>query len=104
MVIIKSIILKKKYVYLLMQTHSFIKKNYLFFSVLIFLILYGFIFKIRPSFLYKKDGQLRSFGLGYKNKTIIPLWLVSISLAIISYLFILFYLTVCSNTHKLEYI
>ena len=92
------------YIFINMNAHTFLKKHYFFLKILIFLVLYGLIFKIKPSFLYRKDGLLRKFGLGYKNKTIIPLWLVSISLAIISYLFVLFYLTVCSNSHRLEYI
>ena len=87
-----------------MLASTFIKKNYLFFTILIFLIFYGIILTIKPSFLYKKDGVLRDFGLGYKHKTIIPLWLVAISLAVFSYLFVLLYLTVCSKSHKLEYI
>ena len=87
-----------------MQAHTLLKKNYIFFSILIYLILYTIVYKLKPSFLYRTDGRLRDFGLGYKNKTIVPLWLVSISLAVLSYLFVLFYLTVCSRRNKLEYI
>ena len=42
--------------------------------------------------MYNEDGSLRQFGLGYKNKTIITGWLLSIILAILSYLFVLYYL------------
>jgi hypothetical protein len=87
-----------------MYTQTFIKRHYLFFSISIFLIFYCIVFTAKPSFLYRQDGVLREFGLGFKNKTIIPLWLVAILLAICSYLFILFYLTVCTKSHKLEYI
>ena len=60
------------YIFINMNAHTFLKKHYLFLTILIFLVLYGLIFKIKPSFLYRKDGLLRKFGLGYKNKTIIP--------------------------------
>jgi hypothetical protein len=48
---------------------------------------------MQPAFLYDRNGALREFGLGKKNKTIIPIWLVSLVLAIFSYLFVLYYLT-----------
>jgi hypothetical protein len=48
---------------------------------------------IKPGFLYNKDGSLRQFGVGYRNKTILPVWLLSIILGIISYLFVRFYLS-----------
>ena len=47
---------------------------------------------LRPAFLYNKDGSLREFGIGYKNKTIVPLWLFSIILGILSYVLVLYYL------------
>jgi hypothetical protein len=50
------------------------------------------ILKLKPGFLYNHDGTLRTFGVGYKNKTVIPVWLLAIALAILSYLGILYYL------------
>ena len=47
---------------------------------------------IKPGFLYNRDGSLREFGIGYTNKTIVPLWLFSIILGILSYVFVLYYL------------
>jgi len=38
-------------------------------------------------------GSLRTFGLGHRRKTILPIWLLSIILGILSYLFILYYIT-----------
>jgi hypothetical protein len=54
--------------------------------------MFGVIVMTKPSFLYNKDGSIREFGIGYKNKTIFPIWLLSIILGIISYLFVMFYL------------
>ena len=54
-------------------------------SVFIFLILFGLINVFRPSVIYNKDLSFRRFGIGYKNKTVIPIWLFSIILAILVY-------------------
>lgn len=54
-------------------------------AVFIFLILFGLINAFRPSIIYNKDLSFRRFGIGYKNKTVIPIWLLSIILAILVY-------------------
>ena len=54
-------------------------------AVFIFLILFGIINALRPSVIYNKDLSFRRFGIGYKNKTVIPIWLFSIILAILVY-------------------
>lgn len=56
------------------------------FSILVFLFSYGLLYVIHPRFIFKKDGSLRQFGLGSTSKTILPLWLISILIAILSYL------------------
>jgi hypothetical protein len=48
---------------------------------------------MKPDFLYNKDGSIREFGVGYKNKTIFPVWLLSIVLGILCYVTILAYVT-----------
>ena len=48
---------------------------------------------LKPSFLYNPDGSLREFGVGYKNKTILPVWLLSLVLGILSYVLVIFYIT-----------
>lgn len=48
---------------------------------------------IKPSFIYNDDGSFRRFGLGYKSKTVVPIWFVTILIAILSYLFVLYYIT-----------
>tara|TARA_B100000902_G_C27076569_1_gene796758 strand:+ start:709 stop:876 length:168 start_codon:yes stop_codon:yes gene_type:complete len=47
---------------------------------------------MKPGFLYNRDGSLREFGIGFRNKTVVPVWLLSITLAILSYFIILYYL------------
>nr|NDG08413.1 hypothetical protein [Oxalobacteraceae bacterium] len=43
----------------------------------------------RPGFAYDRDGSLRTFGIGTKRKTIMPMWLCAIALAMLSYLFVM---------------
>ena len=53
----------------------------------------GLIQMMKPSFIYNNDGSLREFGVGYRNKTILPLWLFSIVLGILTNILVLYYLT-----------
>jgi len=72
---------------------SLIKNNITTMSIIIFISLYSLFIYYEPSFMYDNDGSLRNFGLGFKKKTIIPAWLLSIILSIISYFLVLYYLT-----------
>ena len=76
-----------------MISRSFMKKHIISFSILLFVAIYLIINHVKPSFLYTNEGNLRPFGLGYKNKTVIPLWLIAIISAILSYTMILYWLT-----------
>ena len=71
----------------------FIRKNIILVSIILFIIIFGGIQMLKPSFLYNPDGSLREFGVGYKNKTILPVWLLSLVLGILSYVVVLFYIT-----------
>ena len=62
------------------------------FAILIFITVFYGIQCCNPSFLYKKDGSIRPFGLGYKGKTVLPIWLIAIVVSILSYLFVVYYL------------
>ena len=71
---------------------QFVVTNINLVSIIVFLILFAIILLIKPSIMFDKNGKPREFGIGYKNKTILPLWLAVIILAIISYLAILCYI------------
>ena len=75
---------------------TFTRKNITLVAIIIFIIIFGIIQMLKPSFFYNTDGSIREFGIGYKNKTIMPIWLFSIILGILSYLFVLYYL---ANLH-----
>jgi len=71
---------------------KYISKNPLLVSIILFLVLFFAIQLGKPSYLYNNDGSIRNFGIGYRNKTILPIWLLSIILGILCYLFVLYYL------------
>jgi hypothetical protein len=75
-----------------MDIREFILDNKLTISVCIFLAFFFSIHMLKPSFVYNKDGSFREFGVGYRHKTVIPIWLVSIVIGIFSYLGVLYYL------------
>jgi hypothetical protein len=69
------------------------RNNITFLSILLFIIIYLVINYFKPLILYKKNGVLRDFGIGYKNKTILPCWLLTILLSILSYFSILYFIS-----------
>jgi hypothetical protein len=71
---------------------QFVVTNINLVSIIVFLLLFAIILVTKPNIMFDKNGKLREFGIGYKNKTILPLWLAVIILAIISYLTILYYI------------
>ena len=71
---------------------QFVTTNINLVSIIVFLLLFAIIMVTKPNIIFDKNGKPREFGIGYKNKTIIPLWLTVIILAIVSYLIILCYI------------
>lgn len=71
---------------------EFIQNNIIGATILIFLVVYSIFVLLQPSFLFTKDGQIRQFGLGKKNSSIIPIWLLVIIIVIFIYISILCYL------------
>lgn len=72
--------------------HRVIQENMTLVSIVLFLVIFTIIQWFKPAFLYNSDGSIREFGIGYKNKTILPIWLLSLLLGILCYLFVLYYL------------
>ena len=71
---------------------QFVVTNINLVSIIVFLLLFAVIMVTKPTIIFDKNGKPREFGIGYKKKTILPLWLTVIVLAIISYLSILCYI------------
>jgi hypothetical protein len=76
-----------------MIVRSYVRRHITIISILIFIITYSLLMVTKPSIIYNKDGSLRQFGIGFKKKTILPAWLISILLAIFSYFGVLYYIS-----------
>ena len=70
---------------------GYIRENVTLVSVVMFIIIFGTIQTMKPACLYNRDGSIREFGIGYRNKTIFPIWLLSLCLGILCYLFVMSY-------------
>ena len=80
------------------MSRSYIRKNLTSISIFLFIIIFMIVQIIKPSFIYNDDGSFRQFGIGYKSKTVVPIWFVTIIIAILSYLFVLYYITLPKYT------
>ena len=76
---------------------TYIRENITLVAVILFVIIFGTIQMMKPACFYNKDGSIREFGIGYRNKTILPIWLLSLALGILCYLAVLYYV----NSNKI---
>jgi hypothetical protein len=80
--------------YFLLYVEIYIKGmniDKLYLSITLFISLYLIVNTIQPDFIYNhRQNTLRPFGIGYKNTSILTLWLVSILLAIFSYFIVIY--------------
>ena len=70
---------------------NYIRENITLVSIVLFIIIFGTIQLMKPACFYNRDGSIREFGIGYKNKTILPIWLLSLVLGILCYLSVMYY-------------
>jgi hypothetical protein len=68
---------------------NFARKQILMLSVILFLVTFYFVNYMKPKCIYNINGSIRQFGIGYKNKTIFPIWIMAICLAIICHLIVI---------------
>jgi hypothetical protein len=80
------------YYNIMLISKKFVYSNKLNIAIFIFILLFSLIHVAKPGLLYNKDGSFRQFGVGYRNKTVIPIWIIAIVLAIVSYLYVIYYL------------
>jgi hypothetical protein len=71
---------------------SFVRVNKSSVAVVLFLIIMFAIHQVKPSLLYTKEGSFRQFGVGYRQKTVVPIWLAAIFISILCYLLVMSYL------------
>ena len=72
---------------------NLIRDNITIVSIILFIFIFTSIQIMKPVCFYNKDGSIREFGIGYKNKTILPVWLLSIILGILCYLAVMYYVS-----------
>ena len=70
--------------------YQFMKKHQTSSSIVLFVLVMLLIQYTQPAFMCNIDGSYKSFGLGYRNKTIVPMWLVVMLVAILSYTAVMF--------------
>ena len=76
---------------------TYIRENITLVAVILFVIIFGLIQMAKPACFYNRNGSIREFGIGYKNKTILPIWLFSLLLGILCYLAVLYYVNIQKN-------
>lgn len=58
-------------------------------SILIYLIIIGVLFYIKPRFMFDPKGNIKKFGTGSgRYRTVFPLWLILTTIAILVYYFV----------------
>jgi hypothetical protein len=72
---------------------NYIRQNMTLVAIILFIIIFGSIQMMKPACFYNKDGSIREFGIGYRNKTILPIWLLSLVLGILCYLAVMYYVS-----------
>lgn len=74
-----------------------------FLIIILYICLFLIIVYFKPSFVYdEKNECFRQFGVGYKNTTFLPLWLLSILLAIFSYFIVVYIVHMAFNTYFIK--
>ena len=68
--------------------NEFIKSNIVLSSIVIFMFLFMIVIITKPSIIFNKKGDTKEFGVGRKDRTILPFWLVAILVSILTYFFV----------------
>lgn len=55
-------------------------------AALLFLLFAYLIYWFKPTLLFQEDGSFRDFGTGTQDKTVFPIWLAFMVLAIACYM------------------
>jgi len=63
-----------------------LRKHKVSLAIILFLVLFVGVHYTKPQFIYDADGGFRQFGVGFKHKTVLPIWIIAIAIAILSYI------------------
>ena len=64
---------------------EFMRDNKILATFVIFMAMFLAMMMIRPALVFNRDGSIKEFGLGYTNRTVLPIWLFVIVFAIFAY-------------------
>ena len=76
----------------------FIRQNIHYLSIILYFIIFSILVTSKPAIIFNEDGSIKQFGIGYQNKSVIPMWLTVILVSIFSYLIIFYLIT---HSHKI---
>ena len=76
----------------------FIRQNIHYLSIILYFIIFSILVTSKPAIIFNEDDSIKQFGIGYQNKSVIPMWLTVILVSIFSYLIILYLIT---YSHKI---
>ncbi len=54
-------------------------------AAVVFLVCYGVLVWWRPAAVFDSQGNMRPFGIGRTETTVVPLWMCVVMLAVLSY-------------------
>lgn len=65
-------------------------RQVLSYAILLYMAVFGaVVFLWKPAIMFDEKAQARPFGVGYKQKTILPVWLFAVILGVLCYLAVL---------------
>jgi hypothetical protein len=76
------------------MNRNFVRRHITTVSIVVFRALFVLLQATKPSFLYDSDGAIREFGLGYSKSTVLPMWAITIVLAIAAYFVVMYWLAI----------
>ena len=76
-----------------MLIRDFVQSRPTLTAVLLYVGIYLIIVATKPSLVFNSDGSIRQFGLAFSRRTIIPIWLAAIVLAVLCYMAVLYYIS-----------
>ena len=76
------------------MNRNFIRKHVVSTSIVLFLVLFAIVQATKPAFLFENDGAIRNFGLGFAKSTVLPMWAITVALAITAYYVVMYYLAI----------
>ena len=76
-----------------MLIREFVQSRPTMAAVVLYIAIYVLIVVTKPSLIFNRDGSVRQFGLAFSRRTIVPIWLAAVVLAVLCYMVVLYYIS-----------